>query len=279
VPLRKPAPTYKRQKLLLSTTILLNTLPQPDMITLEVCANSVTSALAAQEGGAVRVELCDNLNEGGTTPSFGQIALARKLLQIQLFVIIRPRGGDFLYSELEFEIMKEDIRRCVELNCDGVVLGILLPNGQVDKERCRELLTLAKPLPATFHRAFDMCVDPFQALEDIIALGFTRILTSGGENTAAAGVSLITQLIKQANNRISIMPGSGINEQNLEMLLQKTGAREFHTAAKSRVASAMVYRNSKAAMGSQADEYTSELTNSRRVKNLVKIARQVSALS
>jgi len=247
------------------------------MITLEVCANSVTSALAAQEGGAVRVELCDNLIEGGTTPSYGQIALARKLLQIQLFIIIRPRGGDFLYSDLEFEIMKEDIRRCVELNCDGVVFGILLPNGQVDKERCRELIELAKPLPATFHRAFDMCADFFQALEELIELGFARILTSGSENTAVAGVDLITQLIKLANNRISIMPGSGINEQNLEMLLQNTGAGEFHASAKSRVASAMVYHNPKAAMGSQADEYTSELTDSGRVKNLVEIARQVSA--
>jgi len=239
---------------------------------MEVCANSVASALAAQAGGAVRVELCGNLGEGGTTPSVGQIALARKLLQIQLFVIIRPRGGDFLYSDLEFEIMKEDIRQCVRLNCDGVVFGILLPNGQVDKARCRELLELAKPLPATFHRAFDMSANPLQALEDIIDLGFARILTSGGENTAIAGANLISQLIEQAQGRISIMPGSGINEQNLTLLLQSTGAHEFHASAKSRVESAMSFHNPKAAMGSQADEYNSELTDSNRVQNLVIIA-------
>jgi len=246
------------------------------MISLEVCANSVTSALAAQEGGAERVELCDNLGEGGTTPSLGQIAIARKLLQIQLFVIIRPRGGDFLYSDLEFEIMKEDIRQCVQLNCDGVVFGILLPNGEVDKERCRELLALAKPLPATFHRAFDMCANPFRALEDIIDLGFTRILTSGGENTAPAGASQISQLIQRAQDRINIMPGSGITEQNLEMLLQNTGAREFHATAKSKFSSAMVYRNPKSTMGSHADEYILDLTNSSRVKNMVDIAKQVT---
>lgn len=247
------------------------------MITLEVCANSVASALAAQEGGAVRVELCDNLSEGGTTPSWGQIAQARKLLHIQLFVIIRPRGGDFLYSDLEFEIMKEDIRQCVKLNCDGVVLGMLLPNGQVDKDRCRELLAIANPLPATFHRAFDMCADSCQALEDIIDLGFVRILTSGGKNTAPEGASNISKLIKQAQGRISIMPGSGITEQNLEMLLQNTGAQEFHTTAKSKVNSAMVYRNAAATMGSSADEYTLDLTNSSRVQNMINIARQVGS--
>jgi len=247
-----------------------------NMISLEVCANSVASALAAQEGGAIRVELCSNLGEGGTTPSIGQITQARKLLQIQLFVIIRPRGGDFLYSDHEFAIMKEDIRQCVQLNCNGVVFGILLPNGQVDKKRCRELLSIAKPLSATFHRAFDMCADPVQALEDIIDLGFTRILTSGGETTAAAGASQIAKLIKQAQDRISIMPGSGINEQNLEMLLQSTGAREFHATARSKVNSAMIYRNANALIGYHTDEYLHDITDSSRVKNLVAIAKQLS---
>ena len=138
---------------------------------MEVCANSVRSALAAQEGGAIRVELCDNLPEGGTTPSYATIALAKKMLSIKVYPIIRPRGGDFLYSDLEFDLMKEDIKICKSLNCDGVVIGILKADGSVDKERCAELIAAAKPMPVTFHRAFDMSNDLEKALEDIIELG------------------------------------------------------------------------------------------------------------
>lgn len=213
------------------------------MISLEICANSVTSALAAQDGGAIRVELCDNLGEGGTTPSFGQIALTRKLLNIRLYPIIRPRGGDFLYSGPEFEVMKADIRECVKLGCDGVVIGILKTDGHIDLDRCRELVQLAKPLGVTFHRAFDVCADPFQALEEIIAIGCERILTSGGKQTAEQGAELIAQLVKQAAGRISIMPGSGVNENNIAELIRKTGAAEFHTSAKGIFNSAMNYQN------------------------------------
>ena len=140
------------------------------MINLEVCANSLTSALAAQEGGAIRVELCDNLNEGGTTPSYGQIKLARKLLNIKLYVLIRPREGDFLYSDIEFDIIKADVQYCIDAGCDGVVIGILNADGSIDKPRCAELVQMAKKggLGVTFHRAFDLCNDMDQALEDII---------------------------------------------------------------------------------------------------------------
>src|ERR1700754_1151564 len=163
------------------------------MISLEVCANSLTSALAAQDGGAVRVELCENLNEGGTTPSHGQILMARKLLNIKLYPLIRPREGDFLYNDLEFEIMKADIKHCIDAGCDGVVIGILNTDGSIDKQRCTELLHIAKKrgLGVTFHRAFDMCADLNQGLEDIIEMGFDLILTSGGKSTAIEGANII----------------------------------------------------------------------------------------
>src|SRR5579862_5938299 len=179
-------------------------------VLLEVCANSVASALAAQEGGATRIELCENLYEGGTTPSYGQISLARNLLKIKIYVLIRPRGGDFLYSDMEFEIMKADIRHCVDVGCDGVVIGMLNADGTVDKARCAELVRIAKKggLGVTFHRAFDMSSDMNQALEDIIAMGCERILTSGGKSTVVEGIHVVAQLIKKAAGRISIMPGA-----------------------------------------------------------------------
>ena len=198
------------------------------MVQLEVCANGVNSALVAQEGGAYRVELCDNLLEGGTTPSYGQIALARKMLDIKLYPIIRPRGGDFVYSDLEFEVMKADVINCKALGCDGVVFGILTTNGAVDVERCEILLELAHPLPATFHRAFDDASDLFQAMEDLIFLGFERILTSGAEPTAMAGVQVLKRLIEAAGERIEVMPGAGVTPDNVASLVKLTGARAVH---------------------------------------------------
>ena len=195
---------------------------------LEVCANGINSALVAQEAGAYRVELCDNLLEGGTTPSYGQIALARKLLNIKLYPIIRPRGGNFVYSNLEFEVMKSDVINCKALGCDGVVFGILTANNVVDVERCQILLELAKPMPATFHRAFDDAADLFQALEILISLGFERILTSGGAETAVAGKDVIKALIEATAGRIEIMPGAGVNKDNVEALIRTTGARSVH---------------------------------------------------
>lgn len=198
------------------------------MVKLEVCANGVNSALVAQNAGAYRVELCDNLLEGGTTPSYGQIALARKLLDIKLYPIIRPRGGDFVYSDLEFEIMKTDVQSCKSLGCDGVVFGILQADGKVDVERCKLLLEVAHPLPATFHRAFDDSANLFEALEDLIALGFERVLTSGGAATAMEGVDVLNELVKAASNRIEVMPGSGVTKDNVASLVKMTNARSVH---------------------------------------------------
>jgi len=244
------------------------------MVNMEVCANSVRSALAAQEGGAIRVELCDNLPEGGTTPSYATIALAKKMLSIKVYPIIRPRGGDFLYSDLEFDLMKEDIKICKSLNCDGVVIGILKADGSVDKERCAALIAAAKPMPVTFHRAFDMTNDLEKALEDIIELGCERILTSGGESSALKGAGVIAKLIKQAQGRIIIMPGAGVSISNITNIIKLTGAKEFHASARHAVKSKMQFRNPRLSMGSIADEFSYDLTDSETVKNLIGLANK-----
>ncbi|MCJ8209921.1 copper homeostasis protein CutC [Mucilaginibacter sp. RS28] len=241
------------------------------MIRIEICANSVTSALIAQEAGAYRIELCDNLKDGGTTPSFGVIKQARELLHIKLYPIIRPRGGDFLYTDLEFEIMKADIEQCRLAGCDGVVFGILTPEGDVDKLRCAELKRLAGNMGATFHRAFDRCRDPKQALEDIIELGFERVLTSGLEENAVKGASLIADLVKQADGRISIMPGAGVRPENLEQLIKTTGAQEYHTTAKGTVESEMLFKAVRT--GSYQEEFVLEQTDKAVVEALVAIAK------
>ncbi len=211
-------------------------------IFLEICANSPTAALAAQRAGASRVEFCQSLELGGTSPSYGQLKLARKALTIGLHVLIRPRGGDFLYNEQEFEEMKEDIAFCKEIGCDGVVIGILNKDGSVDKTRMQELVKLAKPMCVVFHRAFDRCNNPSQSLEDIIDLGCDRILTSGLQNTAWDGRDLLKELIAQANGRIEIMPGAGVNANNVKELIQYTGARSVHASAKDSKPSAMAYK-------------------------------------
>lgn len=244
------------------------------MVNMEVCANSVASALAAEAGGAIRVELCDNLPEGGTTPSYAQIALAKKLLTIKVYPIIRPRGGDFLYSDLEFDLMKADILTCKSLNCDGVVIGILKADGSIDTERCAELIALAAPMPVTFHRAFDMCNDLQQGLEDIIALGCERVLTSGGEASAIKGAQTIAALIHQAKGRIIVMPGAGVSSNNIIQLIQTTGAVEFHASAKGPVKSQMQFRNTRLNMGTVADEFSYELTDRETVQCLIELANQ-----
>jgi copper homeostasis protein len=236
---------------------------------LEVCANSYESALAAQIGGAKRVEFCDNLAEGGTTPSYAQIALAKKNLSIEVWPIIRPRGGDFLYSDIEFELMKEDIKICKSLNCEGIVTGILKDDGTIDKERCAILIELAKPMDVAFHRAFDMSNDMDQALEDLIGLNIKRVLTSGGASSAILGAERLAQLVKKANGRIIIMPGAGINENNIKELIDQTGATQFHASAKVFVPSKMKFRNTETKMGNIEDEYRYELTSATKVKALV----------
>ncbi|HWX66380.1 MAG TPA: copper homeostasis protein CutC [Rhodanobacter sp.] len=199
---------------------------------LEIAANSVASALAAQEGGAGRVELCTALELGGLTPSHAQIALAREHLRIPLYVLIRPRAGDFFYSELECETMRRDIEACAALGCDGVVLGVLDADGSVDIARCRALIAAAGKLGVTFHRAFDLSCNPAQALEDIIALGCERILTSGAQASALEGTELIRQLVELSAERIVVMPGAGVDAGNIGKLHEITGASEFHASAK-----------------------------------------------
>jgi len=213
------------------------------MITLEVCANSTQSAIEGQKGGAVRIELCDNLSEGGTTPSLSQIDLSRQLIDIQLNILIRPREGDFLYSNLEFEIMKQDIHFCGKAKCDGVVFGILNRDGSVDVERNSELVNIARQynMSITFHRAFDRCADIFKSLEDVIDLGCHRILTSGGKKTALEGKEIIRELIDASGDRIIIMPGGGITETNISELVKATSLKEFHGSFRSRYNGGMQY--------------------------------------
>ncbi len=209
---------------------------------LEIAANSVASALAAQQGGAGRVELCTALELGGLTPSQAQIAMARERLRIPLYVLIRPRAGDFLYSDLECETMQRDIETCASLGCDGVVLGVLDADGNVDAARCRALIAAAGKLGVTFHRAFDLSRDPPQALEDIVALGCERILTSGTQTSAVEGAALIRELVVQAAGRLAVMPGAGITAQNIAALAAATGAHEFHASAKRQLPSGMQHR-------------------------------------
>ena len=240
------------------------------MVVLEICAGSLTSAIAAEKGGAQRVELCENLAEGGTTPSAGMISQVVKLLSIPVFVLIRPRSGDFLYIGEEFEAMKEDILFCKEHHAGGVVFGMLKPDGSIDMERNAELVRLAYPMQLTFHRAFDRARDPFQAMEDIIKVGFNRILTSGQSANAIEGAALIAELISKAAGRIIIMPGAGINENNILDLEKITKAVEFHASLRSPVKSRMKYRNEKAFMGKAGeDEYTRLETDPERVSQII----------
>ena len=210
---------------------------------LEVIGFSIEGCIIAQNAGANRIELCDNPNEGGTTASYGFIKNAREKLRIDLYPMIRPRGGDFIYDEDEFTIMKTDISVCKDLGCDGIVIGGLTKTGKVDKKNCALLVRHAYPLEVTFHRAFDRTVDPFEALEDIIEIGCERILTSGQRPTALEGASLIKQLIEHASDRITIMPGSGVRADNVINLAKKTNAIEFHTSAKKLLHNKMDYKN------------------------------------
>jgi copper homeostasis protein len=199
---------------------------------LEIAANSLESALAAQAGGADRIELCENLGEGGCTPSYGTLALARERLRIPLYVLIRPRGGDFVYSPVEWEVMQRDVALCVQLGCDGVVIGALTAQGHVDWDGCSRLVEAAGSLGVTFHRAYDCVVDPATALEQIVGLGCERILTSGAHDDALQGAAAIAASVARAQDRISIMAGAGITPQTLPDIARLSGVREFHASAK-----------------------------------------------
>ena len=216
----------------------------------EICVDSVSSAIAAEQGGAARVELCSGLVEGGLTPSAGLIETTRAAVSLGVHVMIRPRGGDFCYDESEFEIMRRDTAVAKQLGANGVVFGILELNGGIDVGRTRQLVELARPLEVTFHRAFDMTADLNRALEDICAAGVDRVLTSGAEQTAWEGRSVIAKLVIQAQGRIVIAAGSGIKPENARALVEQTGVRDIHAGLRSSIPSPMLFRNPRISMGS-----------------------------
>lgn len=205
---------------------------------LEICVDSVESAMAAANGGAERIELCSALGEGGITPSAGLISAVRAAVSIQLFVIIRPRGGDFVYTYHELEVMRKDIEEVKSRGVDGVVLGILTGEDTVDRASTQELIALARPLQVTFHRAFDVCQDMDRALEDVIASGADRLLTAGGKTDAVKGMNTIAALRRRAGDRIRIMAGGGIRISNVRNVAMRTGIREVHTSLSTKVKSA-----------------------------------------
>jgi copper homeostasis protein len=242
---------------------------------IEICVDSIEGALAAQAGGADRVELCDNLMEGGTTPSAGCIRVVRRHLTIGLQVIIRPRGGDFLYSERELDVMREDVRLAKEYGADGVVIGCLTADGGIDRERTAELMALARPMNVTFHRAFDMCRDAQAALEEVIRLGVDRVLTSGQEASCVEGLEVIAALQKQAAGRIIVMPGGGITLRNVRKIVSATGVAEVHLSGRSTVESRMEYRNTRVFMGGalRPPEFSWKSTDEKSVRSIVQILR------
>jgi len=246
-------------------------------MTVEIVVYNIASALKAQEGGADRIELCDNPGEGGTTPSYGTIELVRQNVSVDVFVMIRPRGGDFCYSSYEFHAMKRDISQCQKLSVDGFVFGILNPDGTIDKKRCKELIAKVRPLKVTCHRAFDMTRDPFEALEDCIEVGFDRILTSGQQAQAVIGAERIGELIKKANGRIAIMPGSGVSEDNVRTIISTSGATEIHFSATAIKESEMIFRNPQiAGMGSEeGSEFKLRTVDPMRIRKIRELAMSV----
>jgi len=239
---------------------------------LEACVNSALSTIEAQNGGADRVELCENMFEGGCTPSAGAIKFARQHLQISLFVMIRPRGADFCYSPGEFEIMKRDVQIVKDLGADGIVFGILRPDGTIDKDRVAQLVELARPMGITCHRAFDMTRDPYEALNDLISLGIDRILTSGQCDSALQGAPLIRELIGMSKGKIILMPGHGIKEYNFEQVIHETGAKEFHLYLTKNVNTPMQFIRENVKMGKpDLSEYDTIVVDRERIEKAKKI--------
>lgn len=237
---------------------------------LEVCIDSVESAIAAERGGAKRVELCSNLLEGGITPGAGLIGSVRRRIAIGLYVMIRPRGGDFCYTDLEFEVMREEIAHARRLGADGVVLGLLDEQGHVDVERTRALVELARPLDVTFHRAIDMTPDLPAAVLDVVATGANRILTSGGEPSALRGMAEIARMIAASRGRVAIMAGGGITAENITAIAQGAGASEFHSSARTAFSSPVRFRKRGVAMGDLRDrEYRRFAVRDESVRALV----------
>lgn len=221
---------------------------------LEICVDSIASALHAQEGGADRIELCENLAQGGVTPSAGKIAQTKRLLKIPVMVLIRPRKGDFLYTDLEFELMLDDIQRAKELGADGIVSGALLPDGHIDKTRTARLVEASNPLPFTFHRAFDMCREPWEAIQQLTDLGVKRILTSGLRPTALEGIHHLRTFVELAGKSISILACSEVRPDTIDPLLEIKGLQEFHAALRRPIYSQMEYRGAATMGDEQLDE-------------------------
>lgn len=237
---------------------------------LEVCAGDIDSVIAAAQGGASRVELCSALGEGGMTPSIGFIRSALKVPGIRVHVLIRPRGGDFLYTPQEVDCMVDDIVAAREAGVHGVVIGALTPDGEVDMNACRKMMEAAAGISVTFHRAFDLCRDPFKALEDIISLGCDRILTSGQAQTALEGKENLAELVKQADGRIIILAGAGVSQSNAAEILNASGTGEIHASARTSVESGMKFRHSGVSMGTPgSDEYSRKTTSADIVKQIV----------
>lgn len=233
---------------------------------IEIATADLSTTRSAVEGGADRIELCAALGDGGTTPSYGTIRQCRELFPVSLFPIIRPRGGDFLYTEEEFRTMTDDTRLCRELGCDGIVIGLLRPDGTIDLERTARLVELAYPMDVTFHRAFDRCRDPFEALEQLVQTGCQRILTSGQQPTAPEGMELIAKLVEAAAGRITIMPGSGVRKENIRMLAERTGAVELHSSLRGKVPSQMDFIHP--AFANSAESYTNAAVSPEEVRAL-----------
>ena len=208
---------------------------------IEIATSDFVTTKNAVDGGADRIELCANLAEGGTTPSYAHILQCRKAFDVLLYPIIRPRGGDFLFTPEEFSIMLQDVKLCKQLGCDGVVIGLLNADGSIDIKRASQLIEAAYPLGVTFHRAFDRCKDPFEAMEQLIETGCERILTSGQQPAASDAVDTISALNKAADERIIIMPGSGVRKENIKMIADKTGCTEFHSSLRSKIKSSMEF--------------------------------------
>lgn len=237
-------------------------------ILLEICVDSVASAIAAQEGGAQRLELCSSLLEGGLTPSAAFTEFACKQLNIGIMVMIRPRGGDFFYSDEEFAVMQRDIQIAKEAGAEGVVFGLLTADGTIDIERSKTLIEIARPMLVTVHRAFDMTANPHQALEDLIALGVERVLTSGQEPSPVDGIPLLANLVQQANGRIIIMPGGGVTENNIAQIASETGISEIHMSARAPKKGEMRYHSTRLNFGgnTQPPEYSQPETSVEKVR-------------
>jgi copper homeostasis protein len=241
-----------------------------DNLIVEVCVDSLESAIAAERGGAKRVELCSGLPEGGITPSAGLIASASQKISIGLHVMIRPRPGDFCYTVDEFSVMQRDVLMAKQLGANGVVFGILDLDGKVDVQRTRQLVDLAKPLKATCHRAFDMSADLKRSLEHVVEAGADRILTSGGCQTALEGATMLRSLVEAAGGRVIVMACGGIDDKNVQHIVKQTGVREIHVGLRTPIPSPMRHRNDHISMGNLRDsEYQRFVVMEERVKRLL----------